>query len=193
MNPVDDTAENTADDSGDDSADSTAEHDESRGRSLWDVMGRNDQTTDNTNTADSNQPPGPTDGPELPDDDPVELDEANRDEDPDEPERESEPTDPDPDPDPDRDPDRVLSRSCRISLVTGSIATPLAGLGLMPPVIWTSLPALVVGLVAVYTGLVGISETRSASRRRRGALEAVIGISLGTLGMFLPRMLQLLI
>ena len=185
MNPVDDTAENTAentaDDSVDDSVDSTAEHDESRGRSLWEVMGRNDQTTDNT--ADSNQPPGPTDGPVLPDDAPVELDEATRDEDPDEPERESEP----------KDPDRVLSRSCRISLVTGSIATPLAGLGLVPPVIWTSLPALAVGLVAVYTGLVGISETRSASRRRRGALEAVIGISLGTLGMFLPRMLQLLI
>ncbi len=178
MNPVDDTAE--------DSADSPAEHDESRGRSLWDVMGQNNQAADNTNTADSNQPPGPTDGPvlpELPDDDPVELDEATRDEDPDELEREPEPT----------DPGRVLSRSCRISLVTGSIATPLAGLGLVPPVIWTSLPALAVGLVAVYTGLVGISETRSASRRRRGALEAVIGISLGTLGMFLPRMLQLLI
>ena len=177
MNPLDDTA------------DDTAKHDESRGRSLWDVMGRNDQTADNTNTADSNQPPGPI-LPELPDDDPVELDEATRDEDTDEaehepeyePEYESEPT----------DPERVLSRSCRISLVTGSIATPLAGLGLVPPVIWTSLPALAVGLVAVYTGLVGISETRSASRRRRGALEAVIGISLGTLGMFLPRMLQLL-
>jgi hypothetical protein len=181
MNPVDDTAENTAENTADDSVDSTAEHDESRGRSLWDVMGRNDQTTDNT--ADSNQPPGPTDRPVLPDDAPVELDEATRDEDPDEPERESEP----------KDPDRVLSRSCRISLVTGSIAIPLAGLGLVPPVFWTSLPALAVGLVAVYTGLVGISETRSASRRRRGALEAVIGISLGTLGMFLPRMLQLLI
>ena len=181
MNPVDDTAENTAENTADDSVDSTAEHDESRGRSLWDVMGRNDQTTDNT--ADSNQPPGPTDRPVLPDDAPVELDEATRDEDPDEPERESEP----------KDPDRILSRSCRISLVTGSIAIPLAGLGLVPPVFWTSLPALAVGLVAVYTGLVGISETRSASRRRRGALEAVIGISLGTLGMFLPRMLQLLI
>ena len=179
MNPVDDTTENNADDTTDDSVDNTAEHDESRGRSLWDVMGRDDQAAD---TTDSNQPPGPTDGPELPDDAPVELDEATRDEDPDEPERESEP----------KDPDRVLSRSCRISLVTGSIATPLAGLGLVPPVIWTSLPALAVGLVAVYTGLVGISETRSASRRRRGALEAVIGISLGTLGMFLPRMLQLL-
>ncbi len=183
MNPVDDTTEDTAENTADDSVDSTAEHDESRGRSLWDVMGRNDQPADNTNTADSNQPPGPTDGPELPDDAPVELDEATRDENLDEPERESEP----------KDPGRVLSRSCRISLVTGSIATPLAGLGLVPPVIWTSLPALAVGLVAVYTGLVGISETRSASRRRRGALEAVIGISLGTLGMFLPRMLQLLI
>jgi hypothetical protein len=85
-----------------------------------------------------------------------------------------------------------LSRSCRTSLVTGVAATLLAGLGLVPPVIWTSLPALLAGLVAVYTGLVGASETRSSPDRLRGWREAVIGIGLGTLGMFLPRFLQML-
>ena len=85
-----------------------------------------------------------------------------------------------------------LSRSCRTSLVTGIAATLLAGLGLVPPVIWTSLPALLAGLVAVYTGLVGASETRSSPDRLRGWREAVIGIGLGTLGMFLPRLLQML-
>ena len=85
-----------------------------------------------------------------------------------------------------------LSRSCRTSLVTGIAATLLAGLGLVPPVIWTSLPALLAGLVAVYTGLVGASETRSSPDRLRGWREAVIGIGLGTLGMFLPRFLQML-
>lgn len=87
---------------------------------------------------------------------------------------------------------RTLSRSCRTSLVTGIAATLLAGLGLVPPVIWTSLPALLSGLVAVYTGLVGASETRSSPDRLRGWREAVIGIGLGTLGMFLPRLLQML-
>ena len=67
----------------------------------------------------------------------------------------------------------------------------VAGLGLVPPVIWTSLPALLVGLVAVYTGLVGISETGSKGLRGRG--KATVGIALGTLGMFLPRMLQMLL
>ena len=69
-------------------------------------------------------------------------------------------------------------------------ATLLAGLGLVPPVIWTSLPALVAGLVAVYTGLVGIGETSSKGLGGRG--KAMVGIALGTLGMFLPRMLQML-
>ena len=56
--------------------------------------------------------------------------------------------------------------------------------------IWTSLPALVAGLVAVYTGLVGIGETSSKGLGGRG--KAMVGIALGTLGMFLPRMLQML-
>ncbi len=73
--------------------------------------------------------------------------------------------------------------------MTGIISILLAGLGLVPPVIWTSVPALMVGLVAVYTGLVGISDTRSSS----GRVEAMVGIGLGTLGMFLPRMLQMLL
>ena len=88
---------------------------------------------------------------------------------------------------------RELSRSCHISLVAGIIAILLAGLGLVPPVIWTSLPALVAGLVAVYAGLVGLGETGSRSGRWRGRGEAVVGIGLGSLGMFLPRVLQLLL
>ena len=84
------------------------------------------------------------------------------------------------------------SRSCRTSLVLGIAALLLAGLGLVPPTFWTSLPALVAGLVAVYTGLVGTGETGAASgRHQRGRGEAMVGIGLGTLGMFLPRLLQM--
>ena len=80
---------------------------------------------------------------------------------------------------------------CRTSLVLGIAALLLAGLGLVPPTFWTSLPALVAGLVAVYTGLVGTGETGATSgRHQRGRGEAMTGIGLGTLGMFLPRLLQ---
>ena len=51
---------------------------------------------------------------------------------------------------------------------------------------------LVAGLVAVYTGLVGAGETGTTSGEHlRGRGEAMAGISLGTLGMFLPRLLQM--
>ena len=86
------------------------------------------------------------------------------------------------------------SRSCRTSLILGIAALLLAGLGLVPPTFWTSLPALAAGLVAVYTGLVGTGETGvSSGRRLRGRGEAMVGIGLGTLGMFLPRLLQMLL
>ena len=116
--------------------------------------------------------------PEMPEADPVELDEATT-------EDASEEDDWDED-----EPVGASSKSCGISLAAGIIATLLAGLGLVPPVIWTSLPALVAGLVAVYTGLVGIGETSSKGLGGRG--KAMVGIALGTLGMFLPRMLQML-
>ena len=86
-----------------------------------------------------------------------------------------------------------LSRSCRTSLLLGIAALLLAGLGLVPPTFWTSLPALAAGLVAVYTGLVGTGETGTASGSLRGRGEAMVGIGLGTLGMFLPRLLQMLL
>ena len=86
------------------------------------------------------------------------------------------------------------SRSCRTSLILGIAALLLSGLGLVPPTFWTSLPALAAGLVAVYTGLVGTGETGASSGRRlRGRGEAMVGIGLGTLGMFLPRLLQMLL
>ena len=152
--------------------------DTERPKGLWGVMQHDDA---GPGTDDEQQPP------EMPEADPVELDEATAediskaDEAADWDEDESdEPT----------APLGASSKSCGISLAAGIIATLLAGLGLVPPVIWTSLPALVAGLVAVYTGLVGIGETGSKGLGGRG--KAMVGIALGTLGMFLPRMLQML-
>ena len=209
-----------------------ADAEETRGRSLWDLMGQPDDDTSPSNSTNSDQQQSPTEEnaepghqdieppqedqvgteplrsrglwgmmqqgqddpgdaaeenmPQLPEVEPMELAEATEVETTevetggDDPEQASMVT------------GQNLSRSCRTSLVTGIAATLLAGLGLVPPVIWTSLPALLAGLVAVYTGLVGASETRSSPDRLRGWREAVIGIGLGTLGMFLPRLLQML-
>lgn len=147
-----------------------------RPRGLWDVMQQGDEDE-----------PGDT-VPELPETEPVELADATGAPEDNWNEGEAGEDEDEPDPAPAARP-RKSSRSCRISLVTGIISILLAGLGLVPPVIWTSVPALMVGLVAVYTGLVGISDTRSSS----GRVEAMVGIGLGTLGMFLPRMLQMLL
>ena len=204
-----------------------ADAEETRGRSLWDLMGQPDGDASPSDSTNSDQQQSPTgenaepghqdiepppedqggteplrsrglwgmmqqgqgdpDGvveenmPQLPEVEPMELAEAT--------EVETGETDPEQAP---IVTGQKLSRSCRTSLITGIAATLLAGLGLVPPVIWTSLPALLAGLVAVYTGLVGASETRSSPDRLRGWREAVIGIGLGTLGMFLPRLLQML-
>jgi hypothetical protein len=208
-----------------------ADAEETRGRSLWDLMGQPDDDTSPSNSTNSDQQQSATEEsaepghqdieppqedqvgteplrsrglwgmmqqgqgepgdaaeenmPQLPEVEPMELAEATEietggDGTGDDPEQASIVT------------GQTLSRSCRTSLVTGIAATLLAGLGLVPPVIWTSLPALLAGLVAVYTGLVGASETRSSPDRLRGWREAVTGIGLGTLGMFLPRLLQML-
>ena len=204
-----------------------ADAEETRGRSLWDLMGQPDGDASPSNSTNSDQQQSPTEEnaepghqdieppqedqggteplrsrglwgmmqqgqddpgvaaeetmPQLPEIEPMELAEATEVETGgDDPEQASMVT------------GQNLSRSCRTSLVTGIAATLLAGLGLVPPVIWTSLPALLAGLVAVYTGLVGAGETRSSPDRLRGWREAVIGIGLGTLGMFLPRLLQML-
>ncbi len=204
-----------------------ADAEETRGRSLWDLMGQPDGDASPSNSTNSDQQQTATDEiaepghqdieppqedqvgteplrsrglwgmmqqgqgdpddaaeenmPQLPEVEPMELAEATEvDIGGDDPKQASIVT------------GQKLSRSCRTSLVTGIAATLLAGLGLVPPVIWTSLPALLAGLVAVYTGLVGASETRSSPDRLRGWREAVIGIGLGTLGMFLPRLLQML-
>ncbi len=209
-----------------------ADAEETRGRSLWDLMGQPDGDASPSDSTNSDQQQSPTEEnaepghqdieppqedqggteplrsrglwgmmqqgqddpgvaaeetmPQLPEIEPMELAEATEVETGevetggDDPEQASMVT------------GQNLSRSCRTSLVTGIAATLLAGLGLVPPVIWTSLPALLAGLVAVYTGLVGASETRSSPDRLRGWREAVIGIGLGTLGMFLPRLLQIL-
>ena len=163
-----------------------------RPKGLWGVM----QHDDAGPGADDEQQP-----PEMPEADPVELDEATAEDASEEDASEegaSEEDEADEEDDWDEDesdagPDEsagASSKSCGISLTAGIIATLLAGLGLVPPVIWTSLPALVAGLVAVYTGLVGIGETSSKGLGGRG--KAMVGIALGTLGMFLPRMLQML-
>lgn len=209
-----------------------ADAEETRGRSLWDLMGQPDGDASPSDSTNSDQQQSPTEEnaepghqdieppqedqggteplrsrglwgmmqqgqddpgdaaeetmPQLPEIEPMELAEATEVETTevetggDDPEQASMVT------------GQNLSRSCRTSLVTGIAATLLAGLGLVPPVIWTSLPALLAGLVAVYTGLVGASETRSSPDRLRGWREAVTGIGLGTLGMFLPRLLQML-
>lgn len=87
----------------------------------------------------------------------------------------------------------VRSRRCRASLILGVLAMLLAGVGLLPPEFWTRLPALIAGLAAVYAGLVGIGEIRSVSRPATGRFEAIFGIGLGTLGMFLTRILDALL
>ena len=152
-----------------------------RPKGLWGVMHRDESRPED---AAQQEPSGVSGMPELPELDPVELAVATETDIPEEDEEESET-------EAVETVQQDSSKSCRISLVAGSLATLLAGLGLVPPVIWTSLPALLVGLVAVYTGLVGISETGSKGLGGRG--KAVVGIALGTLGMFLPRMLQMLL
>ena len=153
-----------------------------RPKGLWGVMQHDDAGPLDD---DVQQPP---ELPEMPEADPVELDEATA--------EDVSAEDAEDDWDEDEsdvgaaEPVGASSKSCGISLAAGIIATLLAGLGLVPPVIWTSLPALLAGLVAVYTGLVGIGETRSKGLAGRG--KAMVGIALGTLGMFLPRMLQML-
>jgi len=88
---------------------------------------------------------------------------------------------------------RPMSRSCRVSLIAGVASLLLAGLGLVPPIIWTSLPALLVGLLAVYTGLVGSSESSGTASRFRGRQVGLAGAALGVVGIFLPRLLQVLL
>jgi len=175
--PTDD--EETADEAID-SDKETAEEVE-RPKGLWSVMQRDDAGP--VDEAES-PPSGLAELPGMPEVEPIELDEATETDIPeeeDEDESDAKPV----------EPDRASSKSCGISLAAGIIATLLAGLGLVPPVIWTSLPALLAGLIAVYTGLVGIGETGSKGLSGRG--KASVGIALGTLGMFLPRMLQMLL
>lgn len=85
-----------------------------------------------------------------------------------------------------------LPRRCRVSAVLGVLAVPLAGLAIFPPPFWTRLPAMILGLAAVYTGLVGLGEVRATNGPRAGRGLAIIGIVLGTVGMFLFTLLEAL-
>ncbi|MDP7275845.1 MAG: DUF4190 domain-containing protein [Planctomycetaceae bacterium] len=164
--------------------------DEPRPRGLWEVMQKSSPTVsplsepielDDLVKSHAESPPGP---------------ETDQDIDDGQDEETAEPMGPDKDEDGKNDwagkpADR--SRRCRASLILGVLAMLLAGVGLLPPEFWTRLPALFAGLAAVYTGLVGIDEIRSASRPATGRLEAISGIGLGTLGMFLTRILDALL
>ena len=184
LDPARPTDDQETGDEASDSGTETAEEVE-RPKGLWGVMQRDD-----AGPVDEAEPPPPEmpELPGMPEVEPMELDEATES---DIPEEDEEGEEGDWDEDEPAESVRASSKSCGISLAAGIIATLLAGLGLVPPVIWTSLPALLAGLMAVYTGLVGIGETGSKGLRGRG--KATVGIALGTLGMFLPRMLQMLL
>ena len=190
LDPARPTDDQETGDEASDSGTETAEEVE-RPKGLWGVMQRDD-----AGPVDEAEPPPPEmpempempELPGMPEVEPMELDEATES---DIPEEDEEDEEGDWDEDEPAESVRASSKSCGISLAAGIIATLLAGLGLVPPVIWTSLPALLAGLMAVYTGLVGIGETGSKGLRGRG--KATVGIALGTLGMFLPRMLQMLL
>lgn len=193
LDPARPTDDQETGDEASDSGTETAEEVE-RPKGLWGVMQRDD-----AGPVDEAEPPPPEmpELPGMPEVEPMELDEATESDIPEEDEEDEEDREDEEGEEGDWDEDepaesvRASSKSCGISLAAGIIATLLAGLGLVPPVIWTSLPALLAGLMAVYTGLVGIGETGSKGLRGRG--KATVGIALGTLGMFLPRMLQMLL
>lgn len=161
---------------------------ESRPRGLWGVMQQASPPVaplddpvelDDLDQAHAQSPPGP------------EIDEDSGDGG-DDPSAELEWPNKDSEDDPAVEPISRSSR-CRTSLVLGVLAILLAGVGLLPPEFWTRLPALIVGLAAVYTGLVGLGELRAASKPVNGRGEAMSGIGFGTLGMFLTRILDALL
>ena len=77
------------------------------------------------------------------------------------------------------------SPRCLVSLGLGSLALPLSAVAALPPEPWTRLPALLVGLAAVHSGLVGLNESRASGGSRADQAMAITGATLGTVGMFL--------
>ncbi len=74
------------------------------------------------------------------------------------------------------------------SVILGSCAILLSGLALFPGM-WTKFPALGLGFVALFSGFLAADEIRTSRGRQTGMNQALAGMALSIIGMFLGPLL----
>jgi len=77
-----------------------------------------------------------------------------------------------------------MSRKAKTSVWLGGLAIGLSALAIYPGM-WTKLPALSAGFIALFSGFLAADEVRTSRGRLLGMNQAILGMALSVTGMFL--------